>query len=52
MSYESLNQNEQALKNLKISLLLDPDFSLALSFIDYLENEKRLMGKKNIIFSF
>ena len=41
MTYESLNQNEQALKNLKISLLLDPDFSLALIFVDYLENQKK-----------
>ena len=41
MTYESLNQNEQALKNLKISLLLDPEFSLALNFVDYLENEKK-----------
>ena len=41
MSYESLNQNEQALKNLKISLLLNPEFSLALNIVDYLENEKK-----------
>jgi len=40
MSYESLNQNKQALKNLKISLMIDPEFSLALSIVDYLENEK------------
>ena len=40
MSYEYLNQNEEALKNLKISLMLDPEFSLALSMVDYLENEK------------
>ena len=40
MSYEYLNQNEEALKNLKMSLKLDPDFSLALSMVDYLENEK------------
>ena len=40
MSYEYLNQNEEALKNLKISLILDPEFSLALSMVDYLENEK------------
>ena len=40
MSYEYLNQNEEALKNLKMSLKLDPDFSLALSMIDYLENDK------------
>ena len=41
MSYEYLNQNEEALKNLKMSLTLDPDFSLALSIVDYLENEKK-----------
>ena len=41
MSYEYLNQNEEALKNFKISLILDPDFSLALSMVDYLENEKK-----------
>jgi tetratricopeptide (TPR) repeat protein len=41
MSYEYLNQNEEALKNLKMSLALDPDFSLALSMVDYLENEKK-----------
>ena len=41
MSYEYLNQNEEALKNLKMSLVLDPDFSLALSMVDYLENEKK-----------
>ena len=40
MSYEYLNQNEEALKNLKISLMLDPEFSLALGMVDYLENEK------------
>ena len=41
MSYEYLNQNEEALKNLKMSLELDPEFSLASSMIDYLENEKK-----------
>ena len=41
MSYECLNQNDEALKNFKISLILDPDFSLALSMVDYLENEKK-----------
>ena len=40
-AYEFLNQNEKALKNLKISLKLDPDFSLALSMVDLLENEKK-----------
>ena len=40
MSYEYLNQNEEALKNLQMSLMLDPDNSLASSMIDYLENEK------------
>ena len=38
MSYEYLGENEEALKNLKISLKLDPDNSLALSMVDYLEN--------------
>ena len=38
MSYEFLGNNEEALKNLKISLKLDPDNPLALSMIDYLEN--------------
>ena len=42
MCYEYLNQNEEALKNLKISLMLDPEFSLALSMVDYLENEKNI----------
>ena len=41
MSYEYLNQNEDALKNFKISVMLDPDFSLALSMIYFLENEKK-----------
>ena len=41
MSYESLNHNEEALKNFKKSLTLDPEFSLALSMVDYLENEKK-----------
>ncbi len=41
MSYEYLNQNEEALKNFKMSLTLDPDFSLALSMVGYLENEKK-----------
>ena len=40
MSHEYLNQNEEALKNLKMSLELEPGFSLALSMVDYLENEK------------
>ena len=40
MSYEYLNQNEEALKNFKMSLELEPGFSLALSMVDYLENEK------------
>ena len=38
MSYEFLGNNEEALKNLKISLKLDPDNPLALSMVDYLEN--------------
>ena len=41
MSYEYLGKKEEALKNLKISLALDPDFSLALSMVGYLENEKK-----------
>ena len=41
MSYEYLNQNEEALKNLQMSLMLDPDNPLVLSMIDYLENEKK-----------
>ena len=41
MSYEYLNQNEEALKNLKISLELDPNFSLALSMVDFLKNKKK-----------
>ena len=40
MSYEYLNQNEEALKNLKKCREIDPDFSLALSIIDYYENKK------------
>ena len=41
MSYEYLKQNEEALKNLKMSLKLDPDFSLALSMVDFLEKKKK-----------
>ena len=41
MSYEYLNQNEEALKNLKISLKLNPNFSLALSMVEFLENKKK-----------
>ena len=44
MSYEYLNQNEEALKNLRKCREIDPDFSLALSMIDYLENEKNNNG--------
>ena len=40
MSYSYLNQNQEALKNLKKSLEIEPNFSLALSTIDYLENKK------------
>ena len=40
MSYEYINQKEEALKNFKISVMLDPNFSLAFSMINYLENEK------------
>ena len=41
MSYEYLNQSEEALKNLKISLKLNPNFSLALSMVEFLENKKK-----------
>ena len=41
MSYEYLGKNEEALKNLKISMMLDPDNSLALDMVDYLEKNKR-----------
>ena len=41
MSYEYLNQDKEAQKNLKESLILDPNNSLALSMLKYLENEKR-----------
>ena len=40
IAYESLGQNIEALINLKISMILNPDNSLAESIIDYLENEK------------
>tara|TARA_A100001388_G_scaffold126488_1_gene93633 strand:- start:1115 stop:1507 length:393 start_codon:yes stop_codon:yes gene_type:complete len=40
MSFEYLNQNEEALKNLKVSLILDPGNSLALSIVNDLENKK------------
>ena len=36
MSYEHLDQNEEALKNIQMSLKIDSDNSLALSMIDYL----------------
>lgn len=39
MSYEHLDQNEQALKNIQMSLKIDPDNSLALSMIDYLQKK-------------
>ena len=42
MCNEHLNQNEKALKNVKISFMLDHEFSLALSMVDYLENEKNI----------
>ena len=41
MSYEYLNQDEEALKNLNISLKLDPHFSIALSMVEFLENKKK-----------
>ena len=40
-SYAYLNLNEEAIKNFKISLMLDPEFSLASSMINYLENKKK-----------
>ena len=39
MSYEYLNQNEEALKNFQMSLMLDPYNSLALSMINYLQKK-------------
>ena len=39
MSYEHLDQNEEALKNIQMSLKIDPDNSLALSMIDYLQKK-------------
>ena len=40
-AYAILNLNEEAIKNFKISLMLNPENSLASSMIDYLENEKK-----------
>ena len=40
-AYAFLNLNEEAIKNFKISLMLDPEFSLASSMINYLENKKK-----------
>ena len=37
MSYKYLGQKEEALKDLKMSLLLDPSFDLPKSIIDFLE---------------
>ena len=37
ISYEYLGQKEKALKDLKMSLLLDPSFDLPKSIIDFLE---------------
>ena len=37
MSYEYLGKKEEALKDLKMSLLLDPYFDLPKSIIDFLE---------------
>ena len=39
MSYEYLELREEALKNLKMSVQLDPDNSFAVDMIDYLENK-------------
>ena len=39
MSYEHLDQNEEALKNIQMSLKIDPDNSLALIMIDYLQKK-------------
>ena len=39
MSYEYLKLNEQALKNMKISLKLDPCNQLALDMVNYLEGQ-------------
>ena len=39
MSYEYLELKEEALKNLKMSVQLDPDNSLAVDMLDYLENK-------------
>ena len=39
MSYEYLKLNEQALKNMKISLKLDPCNQLAVDMVNYLEGQ-------------
>ena len=39
MSYEYLELKEEALKNLKMSVQLDPYNSLAVDMVDYLENK-------------
>ena len=39
MSYEYLGQNEEALNDLKMSLLIDPNNSLVIDMIDYLQKK-------------
>ena len=39
MTYESLEQNEEALKNFKMSLQLDSKFELAVDMVNYLETK-------------
>ena len=39
MSYDYLNLNEEALKNMKISVELDPHNELAVDMVNYLEGK-------------
>ena len=39
MAWESLKQNEEALKNFKMSVQLDPKFELAVDMVNYLEKK-------------
>ncbi len=39
MSFESLGQNELALKDFKMSVQLDPKFELAVDMVNYLEKK-------------
>ena len=39
MSYEYLGQNEEALNDLKMSLLIDPNNSLVIDMIEYLQKK-------------